>query len=114
MSCVPNRSFTTLAESLTFVPLCTTDWNQELIEEYTITTKRLLNHAIRAQLLVHLLLLLDRLPPLAIAAGIAAHLAYLRCMRRFPYIKLTAPEGLVGIGESGCQLGGGGGSEGWQ
>eukprot|EP00887_Chlorella_sp_A99_P005370 scaffold1.g5370.t1 len=70
----------------------------ELIEEYTITAKRVVGHIIRATLALHLLLLLDRLPPLCLLAGAAAHLAYLRNMRRFPYIQLSSPEGLTSVG----------------
>lgn len=70
----------------------------ELCEEYVMTTKRLLGHTIRAELLLHLLLFADQLPPLALAAGIAAHLSYLRLLKPFPYIQLTSGGTLASIG----------------
>jgi len=49
-----------------------------------LTTKRLIGHVIRAELLLHLLLFTDKLPPTALAVGIVAHLSYLRLLKPFP------------------------------
>ncbi|KAI7839316.1 hypothetical protein COHA_007014 [Chlorella ohadii] len=70
----------------------------ELCEEYVLTTKRLIGHVIRAELLLHLLLFTDKLPPTALAVGIAAHLSYIRLLKPFPYIQLTAGGTLASIG----------------
>ncbi|PRW56590.1 Transmembrane adaptor Erv26 [Chlorella sorokiniana] len=70
----------------------------ELCEEYVMTTKRLIGHTIRAELLLHLLLFADKLPPAALGVGIVAHLSYLRLLKPFPYIQLTAGGTLVSIG----------------
>lgn len=70
----------------------------ELCEEYVMTTKRLIGYTIQAELLLHLLLFADRLPPAALAVGIAAHLSYLRLLKPFPYIQLTSGSTLASIG----------------
>ena len=67
----------------------------ELIEEFTLTTKRLIKVAIRAELALHALLLLDRLPLLNLALGVAAHVSYGRLLRRFPYLQLGGPDALA-------------------
>ena len=63
-----------------------------------MTTRRLIGHACRAELLLHALLLADRLPPAAICAGAAAHLAYLRLLQQFPYVRLSSGVGLASLG----------------
>lgn len=70
----------------------------ELCEEYVLTTKRLISHTIKAELLLHALLLIDRLPPLCLLAGVAAHLSYLRLLKPFPYVQLTSGATLTSIG----------------
>ena len=76
----------------------------ELCEEYVMTTKRLIGHTIRAELLLHLLLFADQLPPVALAAGIAAHLSYLRLLKPFPCERplLAGWRGCGGWGQSCC------------
>lgn len=49
----------------------------------------------QAELVLHLLLLLDRLPLLCLAVGAASHLAYARLLRQLPYVQITSPEGLL-------------------
>lgn len=63
-----------------------------------MTTKRLIGHTIKAEIALHLLLAWDRLPPAALACGVAAHLSYLRLLRPFPYVRLTSGAGLLSIG----------------
>lgn len=70
----------------------------ELIEEYTLTTRRILTWAIRGELLLHALLLLDRLPVWCLGPGVVAQLVYLRMLRRFPYLSLTSADGLLASG----------------
>lgn len=65
-------------------PACGLYYLAELCEEYVMTTKRLIGYTIQAELLLHLLLFADRLPPAALAVGIAAHLSYLRLLKPFP------------------------------
>ena len=69
----------------------------ELIEEYTVTTKRVLGYVIKAELVLHLLLFVDRLPFYCIALGFIAHVMYIRCLRSFPFIQLTSDEGIAAI-----------------
>ena len=49
----------------------------------------------QAELVLHLLLLLDRLPLLCLAVGAASHLAYARLLRQLPYVQITSAEGLL-------------------
>lgn len=67
-----------------------------------MTTKRLLGHTIRAELLLHLLLFADQLPPLALAAGIAAHLSYLRLLKPFPCERASLLVGRAVAGHEGA------------
>ena len=48
--------------------------------------------------MLHLLLVLDRLPALCLLCGVAAHVAYLRLLKPFPYISLQSPTGLAALG----------------
>ena len=66
-----------------------------MVEEFTITTKRLLGYTVKAELALHALLLLDRLPLWCLALGAGAHLLYARLLRRFPYMDLTSPDVLA-------------------
>lgn len=71
----------------------------ELIEEYTNTTKKFLWYIIRAELLLHALLLFDRQPLSCLLLGAAAQIGYIRFMKRFPFISfLGSSEGLVAGG----------------
>jgi hypothetical protein len=71
----------------------------ELIEEYTNTTKKFLWYIIRAELLLHTLLLFDRQPLSCLLLGAAAQIGYIRFMQRFPFISfLGSSEGLVAGG----------------
>lgn len=69
----------------------------ELIEEFTLTTKRLLTWSIRIEILIHLLLFIDKMPAVCILLGIASQFGYMRLLRQFPYMRLTSPEGVVSI-----------------
>lgn len=69
----------------------------ELCEEYVITAKRLIGYTIKAELVLHALLLWDRLPAVCLACGAAAHVSYLRLLKPYPYIQLTSPNGLASI-----------------
>lgn len=69
----------------------------ELCEEYVITAKRMIGHTIKAELLLHLLLFWDRLPPACLGCGIAAHIVYLRLLKPFPYIQIGSGSGLLAI-----------------
>lgn len=60
-----------------------------------MTTKRLLVWIIRTQFLVHLALLIDRAPLACIFMGLGSHVAYLRLLKQFPYMRLTSVEGLT-------------------
>ncbi|KAI9782280.1 MAG: erv26 super protein [Peltula sp. TS41687] len=62
----------------------------ELVEEHTVTAKRLLTQLINLIILLHLLLaLIDRLPLSLTAFSIASHLVYRLNLRRFPSVRLT-------------------------
>ena len=52
----------------------------------------------QAELLLHLLLLWDRLPAACLCCGIAAHVSYLRLLKPFPYIHLTSTDGMLSLG----------------
>lgn len=69
----------------------------ELIEEFTITTKKLITLAVKAELALHALLLIDRLPVLCLGLGVASHLCYNRLLARFPYISLTSQDALLSM-----------------
>jgi hypothetical protein len=69
----------------------------ELIEEFTVTAKRILGYTCRALLVVHLLLLIDRLPFHCLVLGFGAHVSYIRLLKRFPYMQFTSPEGLTSV-----------------
>lgn len=61
----------------------------ELVEEYTRLTRKIISYAIKAVLVLHVLLfLIDHLPFLAISVGIASHVVYYRLLKTFPYISL--------------------------
>ena len=55
----------------------------------------------QAELILHLILLVDRLPVLNLLLGIASHIAYFRLLKRFPYISVTSTDGLVSTGQQG-------------
>uniref|UniRef100_A0A7S0WN95 Protein TEX261 n=1 Tax=Pyramimonas obovata TaxID=1411642 RepID=A0A7S0WN95_9CHLO len=68
----------------------------ELVEEYTTFTKKVITYAVYGIVGVHVLLLVvDRLPFLCIASGVAAHGAYFTLLKKFPFISLTSPEFLA-------------------
>ena len=57
----------------------------------------MITYAIKAELALHLLLLIDRLPLLCLTLGLASHVASSRLLRRFPYMELTSSEGLLSL-----------------
>lgn len=69
----------------------------ELIEEFTITTKRVLGYLIKAELALHLLLLLDKAPFHCLALGITSNVFYARMLKKFPYMRLASTDGLAAI-----------------
>ena len=88
--------------SLVFVAVCLATglyYLAELVEEYTVLTKKLLGWAVAAELALYSLLLLwDGLPPLACASGLLAHALYGTLLRSFPFIRLSSPEFLASCG----------------
>jgi hypothetical protein len=65
----------------------------ELVEEYTVFTKRLINYGIYVNVGLHcLLFVVDGQPFLCVASGIAAHAMYFTLLKKFPFISLTSPE----------------------
>ncbi|PSC71623.1 Transmembrane adaptor Erv26 [Micractinium conductrix] len=69
----------------------------ELCEEYVITAKRIIGHTIKAELLLHLVLLWDRLPLLCLGTGLAAHASYLCLLKPFPYVQLGSTAGITSV-----------------
>lgn len=70
----------------------------ELIEEYTLLTKRIVTWISEGTLLVHALLLFwDRLPLLPVCTSAGAHIAYLQLLKRFPFFRLSSWEGVSSI-----------------
>ncbi|KAI8899451.1 transmembrane adaptor Erv26, partial [Globomyces pollinis-pini] len=63
----------------------------ELIEEYTIFTKKILNYSIVIIILFHLILLLDGFPILRLLFSIFCTLWYSRLLPKFPVVDLTGP-----------------------
>ena len=62
-------------------------------KEYTRVTKKVLAWAIKISIALHVaLLVVDRLPLLCIAVGIASQLAYSTLLKRFPFMELTSVE----------------------
>jgi hypothetical protein len=71
----------------------------ELVEEYTRLTRKVISYAIKAVIGLHVLLyLVDSLPLISIAIGIAAHVVYYRLLKTFPYISLASPDFLGSLG----------------
>jgi len=71
----------------------------ELVEEHTVTAKRLLTRLIYTVMVVQLVLcLVDRFPFWLTVLGIFSHGIYLGNMRRFPYVRLTDPLFLASCG----------------
>jgi hypothetical protein len=91
-----HRSFSpTFFHSMHRFAACGLYYLAELIEEFTNTTKRFISWTIRGELLLHIALLIDRLPWHCLALGFLAHVAYLRSLRRFPYMQLSSSEGIA-------------------
>lgn len=63
-----------------------------------LSCKWLLAGCVQVELLIHVLLLYDRLPLLCLGAGIATHLSYLRLLKPFPYIEVTSANGFTSLG----------------
>jgi len=71
----------------------------ELVEEYTRLTRKVISYAIKCVVGLHVLLwLVDRLPVIAVAVGIASHVVYYRLLRTFPYISLASYDFLGSVG----------------
>ncbi len=71
----------------------------ELVEEHTRLTRKIIRYIILSVIGIHaLLLLVDRLPLICIAIGIAAHALYYRLLKTFPYITLASTDFLASIG----------------
>ncbi|KAF3800021.1 Protein SVP26 [Colletotrichum gloeosporioides] len=64
----------------------------ELVEEHTVTAKKLLTKLIYSIMALQLLLcVVDRFPFKLTLMGIVSHVVYLGNMRRFPFVQLTDP-----------------------
>ncbi|KAK9812341.1 hypothetical protein WJX73_003811 [Symbiochloris irregularis] len=71
----------------------------ELVEEFTMLTRRLLNVAVKAELVMHLLLLVvDRGPVLPLVISAAAQASYFRLLPGFPFLRLTSEPALTSSG----------------
>ncbi|KAK0703287.1 transmembrane adaptor Erv26-domain-containing protein [Lasiosphaeria miniovina] len=68
----------------------------ELVEEHTVLAKRFLSRLIYSIMGLHLVLcVVDRFPFSLTLLSIVSHLVYLGNMRRFPYVKLSDPLGVL-------------------
>jgi hypothetical protein len=90
-----NSSLLTFYIHLSHFVACGLYYLAELIEEFTVTTKRFLGYICRAILVVHVLLLIDRLPFHCLVLGFVAHISYIKLLKRFPYVQMSSPEGLI-------------------
>lgn len=71
----------------------------ELVEEFTMLTKRVLTAAVKTELVVHaLLLVIDRGPFLPLLVSAVAQASYLRLLPGFPFLKLTSESALTSAG----------------
>lgn len=71
----------------------------DLVEEHTRSTRKVISVAIKVTVGLHVaLLLVDWLPIWCTAVGIAAHVAYFRLLRTYPYFSLKSPDFLVAVG----------------
>ena len=71
----------------------------ELVEEHTVSTKKLLSRLIFAVIAIQLfLLLVDGFPIMISALSIASHVVYYQNLRRFPIVKLTDPVFITSCG----------------
>lgn len=78
---------------------CALYYLAELVEEYLKTTRRILEHVVKATVVMNLALFIDGLPILCISAGCIAQLLYFRILRskRFPYLDMSSPDVLLGL-----------------
>lgn len=76
---------------ITMAIACGLYYLSELVEEYTVVTKRLLNRAIIIIIgLLAMLWLVDGFPFKLTAFAIGSHLVYQQNLKRFPFISLTS------------------------
>lgn len=94
-ACILSRSTTNHQVLTSHSTACGLYYLAELIEEYIKTTKKVLTLSIQAELVLHLLLLIDRLPLHCLAIGMASHIAYSRLLKKYPYMSLASGEGLL-------------------
>mmetsp|Transcript_36729 Transcript_36729/g.50990 ORF Transcript_36729/g.50990 Transcript_36729/m.50990 type:complete len:210 (+) Transcript_36729:233-862(+) len=80
--------------SLVFLAVCLATglyYLAELVEEYTMLTKKCITYAIYAVVGIHVaLLVVDRLPLVCILCGIGSHAMYYTLLKKFPFIELAS------------------------
>eukprot|EP01136_Pigoraptor_vietnamica_P011627 Opistho-1_new@277 len=65
----------------------------EWVEEYTVLSKKIINHTITAVLAVHaLFLVFDRVPLYLTLVGVVSHIVYATMLRTFPYFEFSSPQ----------------------
>jgi len=70
----------------------------EIVEEYTVLTKKIIRYSIWAILVIHVLLLVfEDFPVTNILAGIVAHGIYYSLLANFPYVEFTDPRVILSI-----------------
>ncbi|KAJ3048348.1 erv26 super protein [Rhizophlyctis rosea] len=70
----------------------------ELVEEYTVATKKIIKYATTASIIAHLVLLIgDRMSPIRILFSIACHLWYSQLLPEYPYIELSSPAFVISV-----------------
>ncbi|XP_052538171.1 protein TEX261 [Tympanuchus pallidicinctus] len=80
----------------------------ELVEEYTVVTRRIIKYMICFSTAVLLgLYLFERFPGAMVAVGLFTNLVYFGLLQSFPFILLTSPNFLLSCGERGGGEGGG-------
>eukprot|EP00271_Cylindrocystis_brebissonii_P003781 TRINITY_DN15032_c0_g1_i1.p1 TRINITY_DN15032_c0_g1~~TRINITY_DN15032_c0_g1_i1.p1 ORF type:complete len:230 (-),score=44.38 TRINITY_DN15032_c0_g1_i1:578-1267(-) len=71
----------------------------ELVEEHSRLAKKVISGAIQGIIGLHVVLwLVDGLPFLPVAVGVATHALYHHLLRSFPFISATSPEFLASAG----------------
>ena len=71
----------------------------ELIEEHINIAKKVLVNTIKSEVGLHFALLLwDRKPVVPLLLGAATHASYLRLLRQYPFIPVTADTSILSLG----------------
>ena len=70
----------------------------EMVEEYTRLTKKVLDWAIKITLVAHVLLLIvDRMPFMALVVSGGSQFAYARMLKRFPFIEFASVDFIASL-----------------